>query len=156
MIFAYEQTVIFAPQKCGTRSMDEIMHIATERQVLGATRRIAIVRDPIERAVSGFRFFYWMHFDERHVRTWEKWVNRTIDEVNESHWAPQADCINADIVTEWWRFERLDEMWHRDESLPPLPHRNKSTPARGENLTYRIQELELHYAADYLLRARCD
>lgn len=150
MIFTRGGLVIFAARKCATQSLDATM--STIDEFVEGKRTVALVRDPVERAASGFRCFYGWKHDDLHVSSWEIWVDRVLTGCVNDHWTPQADCIDPSIIDEWWPFEELPSLW--PFSFPPLPHKNVSKCVPFD-VSYRLTELKQYYARDYALRSFC-
>lgn len=109
-------------------------------------RLVAFVRDPIERCVSGYRFFHRIAKDW--ASSWEAWVDRVLSTDN-PHWSPQSSLVgDADC----YRFECLNEVWET-LGFAPLTRANVSHYAATND--YRCDELRAFYRPDFELRARC-
>lgn len=110
---------------------------------------IAFIRDPIDRLISGFRFFKDINWHLK-TDTYEEYVDRVFKENNE-HWDSQFSILNRGIPAQKiFPFEQMNDIWEYF-SLPKLEVIGKSIDYPVNKL-YRIDELKQKYSADYELR----
>lgn len=115
------------------------------------TRRVAFVRNPIERLKSCYSFFYWLsvngqlHVSGAPLSSWGVFVDHVLSGAEDEHWIPQSRHF-GDAPNIWRRFESLPECY---EEFKPgiLPHNNRVT--RLETYDYRTEELLQYYAQDF-------
>lgn len=147
--------------KCGCTSMRAVLRVKpvdSEAIILrDDLTKIAWIRDPVERLISGYSFFKAHHengcktnVDREATNSWNEWVDHTLS-INNPHWNPQTDIVSLDgrfLPDIVYRFEELAETWgvHFRGLLPRL------NGCVHEPVTpYRFDEIEAKYAADSLV-----
>jgi len=140
--------------KCGSVTMRESFGLKTIKgvtrdKVLSMSRRLAVVRHPVDRIFSAHRYGWKdVPFDEwwRHTKKNPHW---------DVHTYPIVDWLQDD-ATEIRALEQIAQWWHEYTPLFPSmpkdpPQLNKGTWERDERYVDSILSL---YYADYLLYVR--
>jgi hypothetical protein len=116
-----------------------------------ASRRVAFIRQPMERLASCYSMLYWMHeYEPRHrsnvpIESWDAFVDHVLGGARNEHWIPQVEHC-GDIPNIYRQFERLPDCF--EEFRPGmLPHSNRCS--RRPTSPYRERELGAYYAADF-------
>ena len=137
--------------KCASRSIKLALGnndaLETPRDI-----RIGFIRDPIDRLISA-----WNYSQRR--KPWDRMPNtdtykQLVDHIlsgrsNNPHWALQSD---AD-VTKWYWFEDLSVVWaDLYKARLPLQQVGRKRKEFTRQNTYRLAELEAHYAPDFAIR----
>ena len=116
------------------------------------------VRDPLERVISGYRFFSMRNLDPRgpfrdrelpKIESYEDYVDNILSGDRNVHWEPVADLIERfgkPVI-----IHRFEDMQAEFPNGIQLERRNESKPVHV-NEGYRYDELREFYAADYALR----
>jgi len=109
----------------------------------------AFIREPHERLRSGYQFFKG-HPPIEHTgdMSWEQFVDFVLAGEKNPHWRPASETIAlvGRPVT-----SHLFENIQSEYPLGTLEHRNSSA-AMDVDMSYRVDELQQFYAADYELR----
>jgi len=124
------------------------------------SRRVAFIREPVDRLESAFSFFYWRadygwpHSTPAPIDSWEAFVEYVLDPTNpdDAHWQPQIERIGGEsVATELYLFEDLADVW---EDIRPgiLPWHNRTSRAPTIVQDHRITELRQKYTVDRALR----
>ena len=151
----YDLAVALIP-KCGLQSIiawmgkDSIRLQSNDSLLSVVEKRVAFIRNPIDRLVSAYSFFYWMdHYGKRGseeipIDSWESFVDHSLSVENE-HWNPQTEMI-GEIPNIYHRFENILE--HFGKYRPGIfPHHNKST--RRPVTAYRLLDICEKYYKDF-------
>lgn len=133
-----------------------------DNRLRSITRRVAFIRDPIDRLESAFSLFYWMadygraHSSNAPVDSWENFVDHVLNEAipDDTHWLPQSVHV-GNVPNIYYKFENLADRW---ESLRPgiLPWLNRTSRPPLIVANYRISELAVKYADDIRLYQGAD
>lgn len=126
------------------------------------SRRVAFIREPVDRLESAFSLFYWLadygwpHSIQAPIDRWENFVEYVLDPgiPDDAHWMSQVERIGGeDVPTEIYLFEDLVTVW---EDIRPglLPHHNRTSYAPIIVQNHRIAELWAKYRSDIALRRR--
>jgi len=125
--------------------------VVSNDEALAASRRVAFIREPLERLRSCYSFMYWLadygtpHRCRAPVETWEGFIDHLLGGARDDHWIPQTEHC-GDVPNIWRRFESLPICF--EEYRPGiLPHNNRSS--RRPTNDHRESELRHYYAADY-------
>lgn len=124
------------------------------------SRRVAFIREPIDRLESAFSMFYWLtdygwpHVSKAPVTSWETFIDLVLDaeKIEDEHWRPQSVHV-GDVPNIYHKFETLAINF---ELYRPgiLPHNNKTTRAPIIIASYRLDELKKKYESDTALYER--
>lgn len=113
--------------------------------------RVAFIRNPFDRLVSGFSHFH--HMTIRQTRyngdavtfadTWSDWVDHIL-EYRDIHWLPQTEIIGA-FANRFHRFENVMSEW--EQYFPGFfPHIGKVS--RVATYPYRVRDIMSKYRED--------
>jgi len=139
--------------KCGYQSIQSCLNKADEKIIDNFIKIngtiISFIRDPVDRLISGFQFFFYLGTG-RKAHTYEEYVDRALIKEDE-HWSPQHRWLEKGIFpTDIYRFEELNSKW-KELGLPSLQHKNASIPIKV-NKNYRIDDIYEYYKGDYQWR----
>ena len=116
-------------------------------------KRIAIVRDPIDRLGSAYSWFYMMReggfkleVDIPWVSGFESFVDMVLDGEPNEHWHPQASILSGFKFTHIFTLDQLNAKWSEHAVSPTIPHEH--AVIRQTITTYRRAELVAKYAQD--------
>ena len=126
------------------------MQVSPE-DALKVDRRIAWVRDPIERLVSAYSIFHHSHLGLPASITgnWDTFVDYTLQTID-YHWEPQSNLLSLDgeiIPNELYHLRDLQKTWPFDGLLPWL----RGVRHVDVDLSYRRDELDEKYRQDFEL-----
>jgi len=140
MILARDGIGVVIIPKCASESMKGVLKEEPYSRV------VAFIRDPIERCISGYRFFRNKPSDPRYAPSWERWVEMVLSQ-DDGHWTPQARLVGDARL---FPFELLSDVW-RSLGWSELQVMNKSIYADVGDCAV----LRDYYVDDFKLRARC-
>ena len=104
---------------------------------------ILFLRHPIDRQVSGFRWFH--DLGEPHAKDYETWVDYLLAGPDDIHVIPVTARQQPWVVTQLYRFEDMPALWPKLFDVP-MPHVNASRPHPVND--YRAEEITEFYRAD--------
>lgn len=166
-----EKTLVCAVPKVGSQSIQEALssvkgYIVTPEKALQIEKRIAFVRDPLERLISCFSHFWWLGkrgsknaYYPLEIGTddiqadYERFIDHVLSE-SDWHWMPQTRLLthNGQLIPNILHpFEQISERWF-DHIGGCLPVVNKWKRLNVE--TYRHQDLLTYYQDDFELRVQ--
>ena len=147
-----------ASQSIGEYSRERLTQL-TAREVFDIPRRVAWVRDPMDRLQSAYTFFREMtkngpcgrdgFITKAHTKDWSTFVDLTL-ETPDAHWHPQVELLTFGdrfIPTEVHRFENIQKTWPWYGLLPWF----NGTKHYPVDTTYRQAELTEKYREDMQL-----
>jgi len=157
--FAVAQVPRCASQTIGGWLGKEGVVVANDDpQLLTVSRRIAFIRDPIDRLESAFSLFYWMfdygqgrHVSNAPIDSWKNFIDHVLDPKikDDEHWLSQATHVgNIPNI-----YHKLDNLFEIFEKYRPgfLPHKNKTSRSPLITAGYRLSNLATKYARDSIL-----
>ena len=121
---------------------------------LTASRRVAFIRNPIDRLKSCYSMMHWQeqqgepHWSGAPTDSWGAFVDHVLLNEN-AHWNPQVSIVDG-APNIYHRFENI-ETHYRQYFDAPLPHLNRSE--RLPAFKYREDELTALYMDDLSLWA---
>ena len=150
--------------KCGLNTIREwigpgaVSVKSDDEALFDVTRRVAFIRNPIDRLISAYSFFYWM--DDYGMRSrksnvpindWDSFVDYVLsDKTDDVHWTPQLNLIGY-VANIYHRFENILE--HYEKYRPGmLPHNNITSHRPVTN--HRMDEIMKKYQCDLNLWER--
>lgn len=127
----------------------------TNKEAMQYPRRVAVLREPIERLVSGYSFFHELYergsktgvIEANLVKDWPTYIDHVLSE-SDPHWAPQVDQLSIDgeyIATETIRMEDLPSFW-RSNFSGMIPYINGCVHKPVSE--YRVNDIEKRYKRD--------
>ena len=126
--------------------------VVTNDETMRVSRRVAFIRDPLDRLESCYSFMYWLadrgtpHRCGAPVDSWQSFVNHILAHDDE-HWRPQSLHVGT-VPNIYRRFENLADCY--GEFQPGLlPHNNRATRLPVDD--YRRDELLHLYREDLAL-----
>lgn len=130
--------------------------IYKNNEVLDISVRVAWIRNPMERLISAYSFFYYLNeqngnkekvAQKEHTESWESFVDHFLS-TPDIHWNSQKEILSLDgeyIPTISHRFEDIMKLW--GNYLPGLlPWWNACTKLPTND--YRKGEIDNYYAQD--------
>jgi hypothetical protein len=132
-------------------------HYLTPEEALNRSIRVGIIRHPLRRLISMYKFLKNQHETGastlRHypTGTYEAFVDWTMNH-EDNHWKVQCELLETKegvwIPTVMHRFEDLSSFWS-DYFDVALPNKNASPSHYEVNEDYRIEEVLTKYRRDY-------
>ena len=146
--------------RCGSQTIrgwlgrDAIAVKRDDTRLRSVSKRVAFIRNPLDRLASAYSLFYWTKDyggkSYRHIPTesWEIFVDYILNpKIKDEHWQPQVNLIGS-VPNIFHRFENIIE--HFEKYRPGiLPHNNKTS--RMPISDYRIAEVNKKYGDDFKL-----
>lgn len=126
--------------------------VVTNDQALSVSRRVAFIRNPVERLASCYSFMFWLnkrgdrHRSDAPVDCWESFVDHILTHDDE-HWRPQSEHV-GNVPNIIRRFESLPQCFGEFHA-GILPHHNSSTRMSVNN--YRAGDIAQFYIEDIRL-----
>lgn len=133
--------------------------ICENSEVLDISTRVAWIRNPLERLVSAYSFFYYLNeqngnkekvAQKEHTQSWEAFVDHFLS-TPDIHWNSQKEMLSLNgeyIPTVSHRFEDIMKLW--GNYIPGLlPWYNACTKLPIND--YRRDEIDAYYAEDSAL-----
>lgn len=153
-----DDTVISCLPKNGSSSIRTIRDNEdrrTTQEAMGYKIRIGIIREPIQRLRSMYKFLKGQHdsgatlLQTVPTASYEAFVDHTLEWENH-HWKPQVELLETPegqwVPTQCYRFEEINNFWPKYFDVP-LPHKNSSPVEYAVN-EYKREELESKYRRD--------
>lgn len=138
--YLHSGKAILAIPKCGSESLACGTRLADDEAA--RLDRIAFIRGPFSRCVSGWSFFRGQPQSSLHLAKWEDWVDRVLSGEDNEHWRPQASFITDERVLPFEQFGMFVRF-----------HEHRSMWAAFDP-GYRLEELRQYYKDDFALRGQ--
>lgn len=160
----YRDAAIAMVPKCGHTSFDAMVGARLSiDEALRIPMRVQFVRDPIDRFVSAYSFFYALNEDNPHRESvpknvthngYESFVDYALSNPN-PHWMPQTE-LTGGIATRLHKFtgENIRRWWSHywPGKLPDWFNACTHLPTTD----YRIADLREYYATDIVAFERAE
>ena len=145
--------------RCGSQTIgnwlgqDAIPVQLNDPRLFDVSRRVAFIRNPLERLKSAYSLFYWLNDYEVKpknrgipIGSWDEFVDHIL--VNEEiHWTQQTTLVE-DVPNVYHRFENIID--HFEKYRPGIfPHNNWTS--RRPTVDYRMDEINEKYSQDLKL-----
>ena len=151
-------TAISCLPKNGSTSMKRCkspIQFLTPEEAMHQTIRVGIIREPLLRLISMYRFLKNQHetgastLANVPTKTWEEFIDYTLTH-EDNHWKPQCELLETPegewVPTICYRFEDIDQYWPLYFDVK-LPMKNTS-PSAYEVNEYKMDEVLTKYRRD--------
>jgi hypothetical protein len=124
-----------------------------EHSAVTVTRRVAFIREPIDRLRSCYSFMRWLsesgcpHRSGAPLGSWEGFVDHILSGNSDEHWIPQNKLV-GNILLQPIRLVDIDRA---AINLLGRPIRKLNKSAKAHTPDYRTEDLKMFYAGDYAL-----